>query len=132
MSLKSLWFYQFPFHSVFPYSCPLENQSCLTCRLFYTREFADCILMVQIIILLCSLCFLLIDRLIQNPEQIHVQFSSVAQLCPTLATPWSAARQACLSITISWSPPKPMSLVLVMPSSHLILCRPLLLLGPFN
>ena len=44
------------------------------------------------------------------------------------ATPWTAARQASLSITNSWSPPKPMSMVLVMPSSHLILCRPLLLL----
>ena len=35
---------------------------------------------------------------------------------------------ASLSITNSWSPPKPMSMVLVMPSNHLILCRPLLLL----
>ena len=44
------------------------------------------------------------------------------------ATPWSAARQASLSITNSRSPPKPMSIELVMPSNHLILCRPLLLL----
>ena len=43
-------------------------------------------------------------------------------------TPWTAARQASLSITNSWSPPKPMSLELVMPSNHLILCHPLLLL----
>ena len=39
-----------------------------------------------------------------------------------------AARQASLSITSSWSLPKPMSIELVMPSNHLILCLPLLLL----
>ena len=44
------------------------------------------------------------------------------------ATPWMAARQASLSITNSQSPPKLMSLELVMPSNHLILCCPLLLL----
>ena len=44
------------------------------------------------------------------------------------ATPWTVARQASLSITNSRSPPKPMSIKLVMPSNHLILCRPLLLL----
>ena len=45
-----------------------------------------------------------------------------------LATPWTTACQASLSITSSQSPPKPMSIDLVMPSSRLILCRPLLLL----
>ena len=43
-------------------------------------------------------------------------------------TPWTAARQASLSITNSWSLLKLMSIELVMPSSHLILCHPLLLL----
>ena len=43
-------------------------------------------------------------------------------------TPWTAARQASLSITNSQSPPKPMSIESVMPSNHLILCHPLLLL----
>ena len=57
-----------------------------------------------------------------------VQFSSVTQWCPTLATPWIAARQASLSITNSQSSVRLMSTVLVMPSSHLILCHPLLLL----
>ena len=51
------------------------------------------------------------------------QCSSAAQSCPT---PWTAARQASLSITDSRSPPKPMSIESVMPSSHLILCQPLL------
>ena len=44
------------------------------------------------------------------------------------ATPWTAACQASLSITKSWSPPKRMSIESVMPSNHLILYHPLLLL----
>ena len=61
-----------------------------------------------------------------------VLFSSVQSLsCVRLfATPWTAARQASLSITNSQSSPKLMSIQSVMPSSHLILCRPLLLLPP--
>ena len=45
------------------------------------------------------------------------------------ATPWTAASQASLSITNSWSLLKLMSIESVMPSSHLILCHPLLLLS---
>ena len=56
----------------------------------------------------------------------------VQSLCHVwlFATPWITARQASLSITNSRSPPKLMSIESVMPSSHLILCRPLLLLPP--
>ena len=56
-------------------------------------------------------------------------FSSVQSLsCVRLfATPWTAARQASLSITNSRSLPKLMSIESVMPSNHLILCHPLLL-----
>ena len=43
-------------------------------------------------------------------------------------TPWTAARQASLSITNSWSLPKLMSIESLMPSNHLIFCYPLLLL----
>ena len=43
-------------------------------------------------------------------------------------TPWTAARQSSLSLTISWSLLKPVSIESVMPSNHLILCYPLLLL----
>ena len=59
-----------------------------------------------------------------------VQFSSVQSLSHVrlFATPWTAARQASLSITNYQSFPKPMSIELVMPSNHLILCHPLLLL----
>ena len=56
-----------------------------------------------------------------------VQFNAVTQSCPTLVTPWTAACQASLSITNSWSLLKLMSIESVMPSNHLILCRPLLL-----
>ena len=59
-----------------------------------------------------------------------VQFSSVAQLVSDSLRPWNTARQASLSITNSWSLPKPMSVESVMPSNHLILCLPLLLLPP--
>ena len=45
------------------------------------------------------------------------------------ATPWTTACQASLSITNSRSPPKPMSIELVISSNHLILCFPLLLLS---
>ena len=54
---------------------------------------------------------------------------SVAQLGPTLfATPWTMAHQAFLSFTIRQRLLKLMSIELVMPSNHLFLCRPLLLL----
>ena len=58
------------------------------------------------------------------------QFSSVQSLSRVwlFLTPWTAARQASLSITNSQSLLKLMSIELVMPSSHLILCHPLLLL----
>ena len=54
--------------------------------------------------------------------------SSVAQSCPTPCDPMNPARQASLSITNSRSLPKLLSIQSVMPSNHLILCRPLLLL----
>ena len=59
-------------------------------------------------------------------------FSSVQLLSRVwlFATPWNAACQASLSITNSWSSLKLTSVESVMPSSHLILCCPLLLLPP--
>ena len=56
---------------------------------------------------------------------VVVQLLSHVQL---FATPWTAACQASLSFTISWGLLKLMSIESVMPSSHLILCHPLLLL----
>ena len=60
-------------------------------------------------------------------HRIH-PVSSVISCVWLFATPWTAARQAFLSITNSWSFLKLMSIELVMPSNHLILCRPLILL----
>ena len=66
--------------------------------------------------------------------QYWSDFSSVQSFsCVQLfVTPWIAARQASLSITNSWSSLSLMSIKSVMPSSHLILCRPLLLLPPIH
>ena len=78
-------------------------------------------------------CHALLQGIFPTQEYIllflcSVQFSSVLSHVWLFATPWTAALQASLSITNSWSLPKPMSIELVMPSNHLILCRPLLLL----
>ena len=60
------------------------------------------------------------------PPVIFTSCCSATQLC---LTPWTAARQASLSFTISWSLLQFMSTESVMTSNHLILCRPLLLLS---
>ena len=70
-----------------------------------------------------------------NLSWSHTWFSSVQSLSHVtesnslrlFVTPWTVACQASLSITNSRSPTKPMSIVFVMPSNHLILCHPLLL-----
>ena len=67
-----------------------------------------------------TLYFLLMAHRISS-----VQLLSCVQL---FVTPWTTARQASLSITNSRSPPKSMSTESMMPSNHLILCHPLLLL----
>ena len=61
---------------------------------------------------------------------MHLNYFSSAQPLSHVwlfATPWTAAHQASLSITNFWSLLKPMSIESVMPSNHLILCRPLFL-----
>ena len=60
------------------------------------------------------------------PTLFSVQFSR--SVVSDSTSPWTTARQASLSITNSWSLPKLTSIESVMPSSHLILCHPLLLL----
>ena len=60
-----------------------------------------------------------------NPQFMSVQSLNHLQL---FVTPWTSAHQASLSITYSQSLLKLMFIELVMPSNHLILCRPLLLL----
>ena len=76
------------------------------------------------------------ERKLESPilrrpiEWLNDQFSSVQSLSHfwLFVTPWTAAHQASLSITNSWSLLKLMPVKLVMPSNHLILCHPLLLL----
>ena len=71
-----------------------------------------------------------------NLVNIHHHTQSVSQSVQLLShvllfvTPWITARQASLSITVSWSSLKLMSIESVMPSSHLTFCCPLLLLPP--
>ena len=59
-------------------------------------------------------------------------FSLVAESCLTLCYPWTTANQASLSITNSRSLLELMSIESVMPSNHLVLCHPLLLLSIFS
>ena len=69
-------------------------------------------------------------QLSRNQPFVNQMFSSVQSLSHVqfFATPWTAAHQASLSITNFWSLLRLMSIESVIPSNHLILCRPLLLL----
>ena len=62
-----------------------------------------------------------------SPPSQH-EFNSVTRSCLTLCDPINCSTPGLLSITSSWRLPKHMSIELVMPSTHLILCCPLLLL----
>ena len=82
-----------------------------------------------------DICLCMAESLCYPPEIITAllidsQFSSVQSLCcvQLFVTPWTAAHQASLPITNSWRLLKLLSIQLVMPSNHLILCHPLLLL----
>ena len=76
-----------------------------------------------------SVLFNMLSRLVITfLPRSSVQLLSCVQL---FATPWTAAHQASLFITNSWSPPKSMSVESVIPSNHLILCHPLLNLSIF-
>ena len=68
----------------------------------------------------------------EGKDHLFHVFSSVQSLSRVrlFVTPWTAARQASLSITNTWSSLRLTSIKSVMPSSHLILCCPLLLLPP--
>ena len=76
--------------------------------------------------------WMLVNRWVDNCCGMLIQWytQSVHSLSHVrlFTTPWTTARQASLSITNTWSPPKPMSIESVMPSSDLILCHHLFLL----
>ena len=65
---------------------------------------------------------------VRKQLDIEQQFSSVAQFCPTVCNPMNCSTPGLPVYHQSQSPPKSMSIESVMPSNHLILCRPLLLL----
>ena len=70
----------------------------------------------------------LLQACVFNQGSLNYQFiSSIAQSCPTLCNPMDCSSPASLSITSSQSLLKLMSIEVVMPSNHLIFCRPLLL-----
>ena len=74
-----------------------------------------------------------ISRWMDKKAVVHIHHGILVQfsrsvMSNSLWPPWTKARQASLSITNSRSPPKPISMESVMPSRHLILCHPLLLL----
>ena len=72
----------------------------------------------------------LIQKRVNNFKSMIVAVQSSSRI-PLFATPWTAAHQASLSISSSRNLPKFMSIELVMPSNHLILCHPLLLPSVF-
>ena len=77
------------------------------------------------------ICRRILYRLSHQGRPTYTLLSLVQSLsCVQLfATPWTTAHQASLSFTNFWSLPKPMTIEAVMPSNHLILCHPLLLLS---
>ena len=82
-----------------------------------SRHYTECFIGISSLVLTKSLWSIIQYQSVQSLNRVWL-----------FVTPWTAARQASLSITNSRSPPKPMSIKSVMPSNHLILCRPLLLL----
>ena len=83
------------------------------------------------VLIFCQICFRIFKR---NYLRTHSKIVKIVVVVQSLSLvwlfviPWIAAQQASLSITNSRNSPKPKSIELVMPSSHLILCHPLLLL----
>ena len=111
---KSLFFFFFAFEK----------------KVFFSNMFSHWFLLCTCC--LVDFCILIFYPTIFLPKILFMLISSVQLLiCVRLfVTPWTAARQASLSVTNSWSLPNLMPIESVMPSSLLILCCPLLLLPP--
>ena len=121
----SLWPHG-PQHARLPYPSPTPGACSNSCTL---SQWCHPTISSSVIPFSCLQSFLASGSFPMNQFCI-VQFSSVQSPSRDwlFATPWIAAHQASLSITNSWSSLRPTSIESVMPSSHLILCRPLLLL----
>ena len=94
--------------------------------LFFPLLLSLCMCMSVVFSCLTMICFGVISFIFILLELFSC--CSAAEQCPTLCDPRTAAHQASLSVTISWSLPKLICIELVMPSCHLLLCCPLLLL----
>ena len=95
----------------------VQGRFVLSLPFIYSVVCIDSLLFIRCLSYIIIVCFL--NSLISIQSLSHVQI---------FVTPWTAAHQASLSITNSWSPPKSMSIESVMLVNHLILCPPLLLL----
>ena len=99
----------------------------LICRNIYSSLLPKCNWVVYLLLLISKYFLCILNcKLLSDVLQIVVHSLSRVQL---FVTPWTAAHQASLSFTISWSWLKLMSIESVMSSNHLILCHPLLLLS---
>ena len=114
-----------------PVCCSLSSSNCcfLTCVQILRRQVKWSGIAISLRIFQVG-CYMVVFPWNQVVLPV-LQFSSVQSLSRVrlFATPWTTARQASLSITNSQSLPKLMSSDSVMPSNHLILCRPLFLLA---
>ena len=124
--LWPMWIWRLPLHI-----CNIRAHSFILQRCFLCVCVWD--LLYQVLLVPLEIWVKKQRSLVNVGQAINIntiQFSSVAQSCRLFATPWIAARQASLSITNSWGSLRLTSVESVMPSSHLILGRPLLLLPP--
>ena len=80
---------------------------------------------------LCRTVSVITTQFFHYVQKYHVVIVQSLSCVWIFATPWTAACQASLSFTVSWSLLKFMSVELVMPFNHLILCHPLLLASVF-
>ena len=139
MGLSCYWVTELNWTLLFEFVFPLIL---LSLNIFYTYWLCEFIFLQRVEDSdMCMCAYLIYSLLLDFPLsslniEIHLNlvgfFSSVQSLsCVRLfATPWITARQASLPITNSWSSLRFTSIESVMPSSRLILCRPLLLLPP--
>ena len=92
------------------------------------QGFVGFLVLFLLLHLFLNVCLRELSTLIHSYLCFPIQSVQSLSCVQLFATPWTAAHQASLSITNFRSLPKPMSIESVMPSNHLILCRPLVLL----
>ena len=118
---------------LFEYKCRPTNINAQICITYFPtwincRTLADIPRKILLVISKRTKGIVSVHKCKDSSTHVCVQFSSVGHHVRLFATQWTTARQASLPITNSQSPPKPMFIESVMPSNHLILCCPLVLL----